>query len=601
MEPSLPGRRMAQGRTDTEDDAARTATWSPSRLAEVDRSGLVGLLSHPHIDEAVAMASDLLRAPFAYVTVLADTRCMVKAATGFPEDLALDAPAEESFCQYVAAVDDHVLIADTTLDPRTRTKAAVSGMGLRSWAAHPIRSATGEVLGTLSVADRHPRHWTDQEARILRVLAGSVSIELARSLTAREAAKSLERSSALAQLAHRLAGAGSDREIGELLSRFVPLAVGCDRVEVAMVSQDGRNLRVDPDAGPGVPAGAGAGATAARRRDLPLEFPAPLTDAVREESEVWIADRQEFAARYPHLVRVDERDVVTTTAAIPVLDVDGMPLAGLELGWRGRVEPDDELRGRLDTVVGICAQAIRRAQLGVAQTDLIGVMRSHLLPPVAVVPGADIGVRYRPANHHLGLGGDWYDVIHLGGGRVAVVVGDVAGHGIEATARMLSIQSVLNTLVRIGWRLEEVFPRTEELLSYLDDAYLATVAVLVVDLPGERIAHVSAGHPLPVLVPPGGAPRALTTGRRRVLGRPGPAVEVGWDPFPTGSAVVVYTDGLIERPEEPIDAAMDRLVAVLAESDERDADAVADRLVQELAADYRRDDLAVVVLRSEPA
>ncbi|WP_030043888.1 ATP-binding SpoIIE family protein phosphatase, partial [Streptomyces resistomycificus] len=182
------------------------------------------------------------------------------------------------------------------------------------------------------------------------------------------------------------------------------------------------------------------------------------------------------------------------------------------------------------------------------------------LPSTAAVEAAS---RYLPAARAGGVGGDWFDVIPLSGMRVAMVVGDVVGHGIQASATMGRLRTAVRTLADI-----DLAP--DELLTHLDDLVVrlsaeaggdgspgevgATCLYAVYDPVSRRCTLARAGHPAPVMLPPGGPPREVDL-------PPGPPLGLGGLPFECaelelaeGTVLSLYTDGLIETRDRDVDA-----------------------------------------------
>ena len=198
---------------------------------------------------------------------------------------------------------------------------------------------------------------------------------------------------------------------------------------------------------------------------------------------------------------------------------------------------------------------LEREQEAHAEVEaLVGRLQQSLLPVVAVAdPRVHVATMYRPGEQRLDLGGDFYDCIQLGDGRIALLIGDVSGHGPDAAA--------LGATLRAAWRglalsetahgevlrcLQAVFER-----EGTDDGAFATVAYGLIDADRTRLEIAVAGHPPPILVA-GGAARAMET-------EPGPPLgvfsESDWPistaPLQTTSAVVLYTDGLTEARSSP--------------------------------------------------
>ncbi|MEU2875857.1 SpoIIE family protein phosphatase [Streptomyces sp. NPDC007070] len=212
----------------------------------------------------------------------------------------------------------------------------------------------------------------------------------------------------------------------------------------------------------------------------------------------------------------------------------------------------------------------------------------------------DIAVRYMPAVRSLNVCGDWYDVVDLSEDSFTVAVGDVVGHGLEAAAVMGMLRSALSAAVRAihtpGTAMDVLsgYARTFE-------GALATTAVkAVVDTRRRRITYTSAGHPPPALARRDGAVVLLDEATGPPLGVPAqddprPQATV---PYTPGDSLVLYTDGLIERRGEDIDAGLRRLTDTLARHAHLGPDALADTLLAHLGvADGGRDDIALVIVR----
>ncbi|KUL47672.1 protein phosphatase [Streptomyces sp. NRRL F-4489] len=212
----------------------------------------------------------------------------------------------------------------------------------------------------------------------------------------------------------------------------------------------------------------------------------------------------------------------------------------------------------------------------------------------------DVAVRYLPAAGSLNVCGDWYDVADLPSGGFSVAVGDVVGHGLKAATVMGMLRSALSAAVRA---VDGPAKALEVLGLYARSVHgaLATTAVqTVVDPVRRRIMYSSAGHPPPVLLHPDGSGQLLDQATDPPLGaRPEhvarPQAEVR---YTSGDALVLYTDGLIERRGEDIDAGLNRLLDALARfprvSPERLADAVLARMDVSGGAP---DDVALVIVR----
>ncbi|MDR6979608.1 serine phosphatase RsbU (regulator of sigma subunit)/anti-sigma regulatory factor (Ser/Thr protein kinase) [Streptomyces sp. 3330] len=237
-------------------------------------------------------------------------------------------------------------------------------------------------------------------------------------------------------------------------------------------------------------------------------------------------------------------------------------------------------------------------------------LQRSLLPRGAPrLSAVEVAYRYLPAGDRVGVGGDWYDVIPLSGARVALVVGDVVGHGIHAAATMGRLRTAVRTLADI-----DLPP--DELLTHLDDIVLrlagesaddvdgeaagdtgATCLYAVYDPVSRRFALARAGHVPPALVTPDGTPEILEL-------PPGPPLGLGGLPFeamelelPEGSLLALYTDGLVESRDHDVDAGLARLRQALAQP-APSLEAVCDHVVEALLPTRPDDDVALLLART---
>ena len=164
--------------------------------------------------------------------------------------------------------------------------------------------------------------------------------------------------------------------------------------------------------------------------------------------------------------------------------------------------------------------------------------------------GIDIAHRYLPASDLTGVGGDWYDVIGLGGGRVALVVGDVMGHGVRAAAVMGQLRTATRTLAALDLQPAEVLHHLDELMEHLGGSlattHFATCIVAVYDPTAQTVRIARAGHVPPLAVWPDGRTEQLDLPPGVPLGVGGHTFESRDIPLPDGSLLILCTDGLVE-------------------------------------------------------
>jgi len=227
------------------------------------------------------------------------------------------------------------------------------------------------------------------------------------------------------------------------------------------------------------------------------------------------------------------------------------------------------------------------------------LQHSMLTTELPEVGGVDLAVRYRPGSPETEIGGDWYDVIALAGGRVGIVIGDVVGRGIEAAVTMSQLRTALRAYAIDGLQPAEVVCKLHRLADHLDEGIGTTLVMLDLDPATGEIRYVSAGH-LPALhIDAAGASAYLQGARSSPLGTLEAGVEVPQARFvlKAGETVLLYTDGLVERREDGIASRLEQLRAAMASAPPA-LDACLEHLTDRLAGgDVRFDDIALLALR----
>lgn len=194
------------------------------------------------------------------------------------------------------------------------------------------------------------------------------------------------------------------------------------------------------------------------------------------------------------------------------------------------------------------------------------------------------------------MGGDWYDVIQLPGCRVALVVGDVMGHGIRAAATMGQLRTAARTLASLDLTPAEVLFRLNRMSQDLDGTQIATCVYATYDPVTRTCAIASAGHVPPILVRPGGGAEPLEL-------PPGPPLGIGNEPtemrelvLPHDAVLAFYTDGLVESRDRDIDEGIGMVCDLLA-GQNQDLEAVCDLTIEAQRPGHERDDIALLLAR----
>ncbi|MFF1724429.1 ATP-binding SpoIIE family protein phosphatase [Streptomyces sviceus] len=274
-------------------------------------------------------------------------------------------------------------------------------------------------------------------------------------------------------------------------------------------------------------------------------------------------------------------------------------------------EPDDlilaeELAGRAAVGVDNARRYTRE------RTNALTLQRSLLPRDLPKQAAVEVAYRYLPAGTGAGVGGDWFDVVPLSGTRVALVVGDVVGHGIHASATMGRLRTAVRTLADVDLPPDELLTHLDDLVAHLatdledihpDEPYLvsgeigATCLYAVYDPVSRVCTFASAGHVPPVVLLPDGTARVVEL-------TPGPLLGVGGLPFectelelPEGSLLAFCTDGLVEARERDVGLGLDRLCEVLA-GPVTSLEATCDTILRALLPASPYDDVALLLART---
>jgi serine phosphatase RsbU (regulator of sigma subunit)/anti-sigma regulatory factor (Ser/Thr protein kinase) len=237
------------------------------------------------------------------------------------------------------------------------------------------------------------------------------------------------------------------------------------------------------------------------------------------------------------------------------------------------------------------------------QRDVTAIMQRTLLPDaLPQIPGMRFSAKYLPAGSGIKIGGDWYDVFQLSSGRLAFVIGDVVGRGVLAASVMAEIRTALRAYMAREHKLAEVISMLNELLVSMGRNRGATLSILELDPEAEELEAVIAGHLPPLLIEPDGHTRLLEQTHGLPVGvRTGHDYQAFRHQFPTGSKLLLYTDGLIERRDESIDMGLQRLTVAANAAAKRTDSSFADRVYRALIDEAPlEDDVALLAIESMP-
>jgi PAS domain S-box-containing protein len=379
-----------------------------------------------------------------------------------------------------------------------------------------------------------------------------------------------------------------DDILGDLLPR-VREVLRADSATFFMADEEGMTLAIRGSAG---------GAPVSSKQRVAIPFGESIAGRVAAE-------------RHPLLVHdpppADLRD--PSVKALKIKSVLGVPLTAggrvrgvLKVASTDRRFSEEDLT-LLQLAADRVALAVDNARVYEREHRIAETLQRSLLPErLPQLPGLSVAARYQPAAAEAEVGGDWYDVIPIPGGGVGLVMGDVAGKGLAAASMVGRLRSALRAYALEGHPPATVVERLNRLVwTELEESQMATLIYVVLDPAENQLRWVNAGHPPPLLVVGEGLPHFLEGARATPLGvLPFPTFEelsVAIDP---GATVVLYTDGLVERPGKHIDESLALLASVVRDGP-RFPDDLCDHLLSALVPEVGApDDVALLALQNMP-
>ncbi|MFE6287267.1 SpoIIE family protein phosphatase [Streptomyces sp. NPDC057877] len=330
----------------------------------------------------------------------------------------------------------------------------------------------------------------------------------------------------------------------------------------------------------------------------------PMSEVVRTLRPRFIESAQDFAESYP-LLWPHITDLHITSAAYLPLIAQARPIGAMGLLYSDRRGFTPEERNILVALGSSIAQSLQRAMFYEQEKDLAEGLQHAMLPrTIPSVRGADVAVRYRSSEvgGSLGrdIGGDWYDLIPLPGGRVGAVIGDVQGHDTHAAAVMGQLRIVLRAYAAEGHTPATVMARASVFLHELDTDRFATCLYAEADLATGVVQVVRAGHIDPLVRATDGSCRRVPVDGGLPLGL---SAEFGSLEYPVstleldpGHTLLLCTDGLVEQPGADLDDGMQILTGIVATGPD-DVRDLADRLIEVAGERGGEDDVALLLLR----
>jgi GAF domain-containing protein len=545
------------------------AVADPARVDALRRSELLEAPPSEALDRIARLAAERLRVPVVLVSVVGPDRELLAGAAGW--EGPREWPLARGLGRYVVGAP--LVVEDARELPELRDTGVVAYAGV------PLRDEGGQAVAAFAAIDHAPRAWSEGELALLREFAALAQGELER----RAAQKAAREVSALLLRLQGLSDAtGTAEDLGALLDAIVTGCIDTFAADVAVVDLvDGRGgleRRVER--------GLRGGAQVALR--LGEGFAGRVLTG---QQTLALADLS--ATEEPGAEPLIESGVRSLLAA-PLI-VDGRLRGAVYVGAAAPGVFSELDRQLLAVSADRFAAAIVRAQRYERDRSVAATLITALQPArMPELPGVRFASRYQPAER--GLGGDWYDAFRLPGGALGVAIGDVVGHGVGAGVEAVRLRNALRGAVLAGCNVPETVLALNAHAAAQPGAYASTVLYLELDGPARRLRWASAGHVPGIVAEEGRAEWLGPTG--------GPPLGVSdSDTWPQGertlgpgARVVVFTDGLIERRTEPLDAGIERVAAIAARAP--DLETLCEDAMGQAPAP-RFDDLAVIALEVE--
>jgi serine phosphatase RsbU (regulator of sigma subunit) len=619
-----------------------------ARLDAVQATGLVDTEPEAAFDELTSLAASLLEAPFAFMTLVDTERSFWKSRFGLKDPSVVQNTVEESFCQYVIASGEPLIVGDVTANEITAGNPSIQSMGVAAWAGYPLIGPDKQVLGSFCVVDTVTRQWSESDIEVLGVLAASAGRELALRAAVQRAAQAIVardennvRLSLLAEIGRLLTESlDIEQTLAELAPLLVPLLGDWSIVSISDPSAADPDALHDvgwwhnsPEARPALDAFVagrldalgGTSATHDARRTL---LPVLAEDHVLEEGLELLAAGPAHAAllelapaSYAVFPLVANGSVHGTVALMrgadrepmPPADIDLMTAvthrAGMALGNARLYLEQQAISERLLAANARIRESARHDRT-VART-LQDAMLTRLPEPDHL----HLASRYLTADGTDQVGGDWFDALIPASGAVTLMIGDVSGHDIAAATVMGQLRNMLRAF---AWEHPESMP--SQLITRLDRAmwdlgihHMTTLAVVRIEqgaeeeLSGMRtIRWSSAGHPAPLLIDPAGNVQLLPGSANVPLGvrRNGDATRTDHSlPIEPGSALLLYTDGLVETRDIDYDTRLGQLIGVTNSAASLPLEQLLDTVLDQMNLDGTQadaDDIALLAVRFHP-
>ena len=456
----------------------------------------------------------------------------------------------------------------------------------------PLITSAG-LIGVLTLWTAERRRFADEDVDLLTRAADRIAVAIERARlyeaerdargAAERAAARLARMESVTQIA--FTHLAVDDEVLEQLLVRVRTALDADTAAVfemddeeqTLVARAAKGLEQDVERGVRVPLGRGFAGVVAERR---------------------VAVRTTDASEFDIVSPLMREKGIRSLLGVPLV-VEDRVLGVLHVGNLDVREFTDDDVALLELAAERLAVALDHSRLYEREHVVAETLQRSLLPEeLPDVPGAELAARYVPGAADVEVGGDWYDVIPLPGGRVGLAMGDVVSRGVRAASVMGQLRNALRAYALDGQPPAVVLERLHALLRTLERREMATLVYMVLDTHGLTYSLASAGHPPPLVLGRDGAVDLIEEGRAPPLGA---VAETTYGEtagtLETGATVLLYTDGLVERRDMWIDEGLERLTLEAAAAVGSSPDELCGRLLDALVPEAGgTDDVALLAL-----
>ncbi|MDX3659677.1 SpoIIE family protein phosphatase [Streptomyces sp. ID05-26A] len=602
-----------------------TARPEPGPLGDARENAVhaTGLTAHADIgmDRFARLVVRVLDVPIALVALVEPDRQIFPGLIGLGEPWAgtRTTPLSHSLCQHVLHSGRPLVLHDTEADQNWCAHPAVTELRVAAYVGVPLTDDDGNVLGSLCAIDTTPHQWSDAQLQDLVDLAAACSAELRLLIVSRRADAANARASARTERtqveltrAELLLRAATDlanttglhqvrRQVRDLITGDLkPRYVGLILIEGTRL----RRLIDDDD-------DAAVMEHAYERYGLDEQW--PTARSARDNTTVIIHGTEDLLAGAYSRDAVDAWSMLDlhTAICVPLPSTFG-PLGTLVIGWDTPHELDTLERAIITALAGYTARAIERAMFVDHRIIVARELQQAMLTELPAVDDVEIAALYRPAATGELVGGDWYDAYSLpatttDSATLAVTIGDITGHDMQATTKMGQIRSMLRQA-----DLDHPDAGPARVVSALEHANVT----LGVNASGTLVhAHLrptnagyweltwtNAGHPHPLLRRPHGDVDAV--GGHDLMIFPGmapPQRTTHRVTLTPGTCVLFYSDGLIERPghdrARDIDVGAAHVISVVAQHGERPLPELLDLLADDVGGIGPDDDIALLAIR----